>query len=146
MKDGRFKLIGAVHLFLIREGRVLLARRCNTGYEDGRYGVPAGHLDGGEEVRAAAAREAREELGITVAPADLTVAGVMHRRAPGGERVDFFLTAGRWSGEIVNAEPHKCDDLRWCALAALPKGMVPYVRRALDNWRGGVWYDAHGWD
>jgi len=31
----RFKLVSAVHIFLIRDGKVLLLRRFNTGYEDG---------------------------------------------------------------------------------------------------------------
>ena len=144
MTNERFKLIAAVHLFLGRDGRVLLARRCNTRYGDGWYSVIAGHLDGGEEVQAAAIREAREEAGIAIAPADLEVVGVMHRKAA-GERIDFFLAAGRWSGEIANAEPHKCDELGWYGLERLPEKTIPYVRRALDNYRRGVWFDSFGW-
>jgi hypothetical protein len=34
----RFKLVSAVHLFFIRDGKILLLRRFNTGYEDGKYG------------------------------------------------------------------------------------------------------------
>ncbi|MGD8997230.1 MAG: NUDIX hydrolase, partial [Anaerolineae bacterium] len=44
----RFKLVSAVHLFLVRDGQVLLLRRSNTGYEDGNYSVVAGHLNGDE--------------------------------------------------------------------------------------------------
>ncbi len=33
--DERFRLLAAVHLFLLRDGAVLLLRRFNTGYEDG---------------------------------------------------------------------------------------------------------------
>jgi NADH pyrophosphatase NudC (nudix superfamily) len=51
----------AVHLFLLRGEKVLLQRRYQTGYEDGRYSVIAGHLDGGDTVIAAAVREASEE-------------------------------------------------------------------------------------
>ena len=45
----------AVHVFLLRDGAVLLLRRCNTGFEDGKLSVPAGHVEPGESVTQAAA-------------------------------------------------------------------------------------------
>ena len=145
----RFTLPCAVHLFLLRGGEVLLLRRARTGYEDGSYSVVAGHLDSGEEVVAATIREAREEAGIALDLDDLAVVGVMHRRADDGERIDFFLTAARWSGAITNAEPHKCDDLAWFPLDALPANVIPYVRRALDTYHhspASTWFESYGWD
>jgi 8-oxo-dGTP diphosphatase len=144
MSPERFKLVSAVHLFLIREGRVLLLRRFNTGYQDGSYSVVAGHLDGGEPVKQAMIREAREEVGITIAPEDVDVVGVMHRRSE-DERIDWFLAASTWAGEVTNAEPHKCDRLDWFPLDALPGNVIPYVRRAIDNYRRGAWFDSFGW-
>jgi 8-oxo-dGTP pyrophosphatase MutT (NUDIX family) len=141
----RFRLVSAVHLFLARDGLVLLLRRFNTGYEDGNYSVVAGHLDGGEEIRVAAAREALEEVGVTLAPADLRVLGVMHRKAE-DERIDFFLEATRWAGEIVNREPEKCDELRWVETDRLPAHVVPYVQRALEHDRRTMWFDSYGWN
>ena len=47
----RFRVVAAVHLILLRGGRVLLLRRCNAGFEDGKYSLPAGHLDGEEPAR-----------------------------------------------------------------------------------------------
>ena len=141
----RFKAPVAVHLFLVQDGQVLLLRRYNTGYFDGNYSVVAGHLDGGEEVRAAMIREAREEAGIEIAPEDIRVVGVMHRLS-NDERIDFFLTADRWSGEIRNMEPEKCDQLDWFDADTLPENVVPYVRKALANFRAGVWYDSFGFE
>ena len=141
----RFTLVSAVHLILVRDGRVLLARRCNTGYEDGNYSLPAGHLDGGETVPQAAIREAREELLIGARPEDCRVVQVMHRRST-DERIDFFVTLDRWTGEIDNGEPDKCDDLRWAELDRLPHNVVPYIRRALANHRRGIWFDSFGWE
>jgi 8-oxo-dGTP diphosphatase len=138
-------LISAVHLFLIRDNEVLLLRRFNTGYEDGNYSVPAGHLDGGEQVKSAAIREAREECGIEISPEDLEVVGVMHRKSS-DERIDFFVAATRWVGTITNNEPHKCDDLRWFSMDTLPVNIIPYVKHALDNYRKGVWFTEFGWD
>ena len=47
----RFAVVPAAYVFLLREGTVLLLRRHGTGFEDGNYGLPAGHLDG-EALRA----------------------------------------------------------------------------------------------
>jgi 8-oxo-dGTP diphosphatase len=141
----RFRLVSAVHLFLLRNGQMLLLRRYQTGYEDGNYSVVAGHLDGNETVVAAAVREAREEVGIQLAPSDVRVVGVMHRRST-DERIDWFVACERWSAEIRNAEPAKCDELRWVDPEALPRNTIAYVRRAIENYRSGRWFDSFGWE
>ena len=140
----RFTFPSAVHVFLLRGDEVLLARRSNTGYEDGNYSVIAGHLEGGEEVKAAASREVWEEAGVRIAPDDLKVVGVMHRLS-NDERIDFFLAADRWTGELANREPQRCDELAWFGLDRLPQNVIPYVRRALGNYRQGRWFDSYGW-
>jgi 8-oxo-dGTP pyrophosphatase MutT (NUDIX family) len=133
-----------VHLFFLRDGQVLLLRRFNTGYADGQYSVPAGHLDGGETVMAAAAREAAEEIGVQIDAAALRFSSVMHRNE-GEERVDFFVRVPAWRGEPVNAEPGKCDELRWCNVEALPENTIPYIRRAIHNDLSDVRFDEFGW-
>jgi len=141
----RLRFPVTVHLLFIRDSKILIARRRNTGYRDGEYSIPAGHLDGGETVLAAAAREALEEVGVELDASNLEFAGVMHRLED-DERVDFFLRVRSWSGEPFNNEPEKCDDLRWVDLTGLPQNMVPYVRRALANHMQGLPFDEFGWD
>lgn len=145
---GRHAVVAAVHLLLADDaGRLLMLRRFNTGYEDGNWSVPAGHLDGGEPVTAAMAREAREEIGVDLDPAGLTVVHVMHR-APagsGGERVDFFLRARRWTGVPVSREPGKCDRLDWWPAGDLPENTVPYVRAAIEAAVCRVPFSEFGW-
>lgn len=145
MNPSRFTFVSSVHLFLVRDGQVLLLRRFNTGYEDGNYSVPAGHLDGGEHVTQAAIREAREEIGIEIAPEDIEVVGVMHRTSD-DERIDFFVAATRWAGVPRNCEPAKCDQLRWVEIGELPTNVIPYVRRALENVQTGRWFNSFGWN
>jgi 8-oxo-dGTP diphosphatase len=128
----------------VRDRHVLLLRRFNTGYEDGNYSVPAGHLDGNETVIQAAIREAREEVGIELSPAEASMVGTMHRKS-GDERIDSFVVASSWSGEPANCEPDECDDLSWAALDVLPSNPNPYVRRALRNYAKGVWFEEFGW-
>ena len=72
-------------------------------------------------------------------------AGVLHR-LEGDERIDFFVQVKQWAGEPVNAEPHKCDELRWTEVGDLPENTIPYVSRAIENFRSGVVFEEFGWD
>jgi len=140
----RAKFPVTVHLLFFREDQILLLRRFNTGYADGQYSVPAGHLDGGETVIAAAAREAEEETGVRIKLSDLVFSSVLHRN-DGEERVDFFVHVLDWQGEPVNTEPEKCDELRWVNVDELPDNIIPYIKRAIQNHRGGITFDEFGW-
>lgn len=133
-----------VHLFFLRENQILLLRRFNTGYADGQYSVPAGHLDGDETVVAAAVREAEEEVGVRLEAEEIRYSSVIHR-LDGDERVDFFVLVNKWEGEPFNAEPEKCDELLWSDLNNLPRNTIPYVKRALQNHLNGVRFDEFGW-
>jgi 8-oxo-dGTP diphosphatase len=142
----RAKFPVTVHLLFFRDNQILLSRRFNTGYADGQYSVPAGHLDGGETVMDAAAREAEEEVGVKLEQSHMTFSTVMHRMEGNSEdeRVDFFVHVQQWQGEPFNAEPDKCDDLRWVDIHQLPVNMVPYVKQALKNHLTGIPFDESG--
>ena len=134
----------AVHLLLVKDDRVLLLRRFNTGYEDGSYSVIAGHIDGGEDLKTAMIREAREEAGIEISRSNLEVVGVIHFKG-NIEYIHFFLEASDWAGEVTNMEPDKCDDLRWFGIRELPDNTIPYVRRGIENYCDGTWFGSVGW-
>lgn len=146
MTQERFKLIPSVYLVLIRDGQILLSRRFQTGYEDGKYSMVAGHADGGETMREALRREVSEETGIAVHPDNMSHALTMHRWCGDHERVDFFFTAAKWEGEICNKEPDKCDDIRWISVDTLPDNTVPYIRHAIECVTKGVRYCEFGWN
>jgi len=123
MASERYKFISAVHLILIKDGKVLLLRRFNTGYEDGNYSVPAGHIDQGERARTTMVREAKEETGIDISEDILEIIHVMHRMGDDQERIDFFMSAKEWTGEPRICEVDKCDELTWYELNKLPKNI-----------------------
>lgn len=143
MSKERFKQIGTTHLFLFKDGKILMSKRANTGWGDGKYSVVAGHIEENETAKEAIIREAKEEAGIDIS--ELEVAHVMHRHE-GDYRIDFFFTAKEWKSEPVNMEPEKCDDLSWFSLDELPENMLPYVKKALDCFLDKKFYSEHGWN
>jgi len=140
------KLPVAVHLFILRDNHILLQRRFQTGYEDGKYGVVAGHINGNEQILDAMLREAKEEAGITLDFNKTRVVQVMHRKKPDEERIDYFLHCTSWSGEIQNMEPNKCDDLSWFPLEKLPENTIGYVAHAINCFLRGEQFTSFGWD
>lgn len=141
----RFKLFVAVYLILIENGKILLLRRYNTGYEDGNYSVVAGHIDGDESVITAMKREALEEAGIHIKESDLEIVHVMHRKTPERESIDYFLTCKKYTGQIQNMEPDKCDELSFYDLNNLPQNIIPYVRKAIEYYQNGESFSVYGW-
>lgn len=140
--------IPASYLVLIRNNKILLLRRFNTGYEDGNYSLIAGHVESGESFTQCIIREAKEEAGITLKPEDLDVVHVMHRNsglAENNERIDIFFKASDWEGKIQNKEPHKCEDLSWFSLQDLPANIIPYIKKSIENILDKKYYCEHGW-
>jgi 8-oxo-dGTP diphosphatase len=146
MNLDRFSLRSAVYAMLIKDGHILLLRRFNTGWMDGWYSLPAGHLDGGETVTSATVREAREETGVEVLQKDLEIVHVMHRKTTNREYIDFFLTASTWQGTPRVAEPDKSDDLQWFPIDSLPENTVESVRHAIECHQIGVNFSEFGWN
>ena len=92
----------AVGVAVFRDDRLLLVRRVMEPGR-GRWTVPGGYLDIGEDPRAAAAREVAEEAAILVEVGE--VLDVFTNPAEEGSTV-FVLYAGRW----VSGEPTAGDD------------------------------------
>jgi 8-oxo-dGTP diphosphatase len=142
----RWTVIPAVYLILEKDSKILLMRRHNTGYQDGNYSLPAGHLDGGEPATLALTREAKEEIGIDLDVSELELLHTMHRIAEEGnhERLDLYFRAKKWQGEPTNMEPHKCDELRWVSRTDLPENVIPVVAQALACIRTNQPYSDFG--
>lgn len=141
----RHQVTGDVHLLLLdADGCVLFGRRQHTGFEDGAYHLPAGHLEAGESVIQALIRETKEEVGVTITPGQVEFAHVMHNASSGG-RVAFFFNVRQWEGVPENREPEKCSELGWFPLDALPGHLIGYCRAALDHIAAGETFSVYGW-
>jgi 8-oxo-dGTP diphosphatase len=144
--SSRFQINLAVYLIFRQGKNILLLKRVNTGYADGKYSLVAGHVDAGESFVSAAIREAQEEAGIVVEPSDLRLALTLHRqREDGLVYINCFFEVGDYSGEIKNNEPGKCDDLSWFDQDNLPESTLDYVRFALEKIAKGENFATWGW-
>lgn len=110
--------VGAAVLVRDEEGRVLLVRRGPRATQAGRWCVPCGFVDYGEDVREAAARELAEETGLQAEVGDVVfVASNFHDPAK--------LSVGIWfEGRIVGGALRAgddADDVGWFSLDELPE-------------------------
>ena len=144
MTTDRFTLRAATYLLLIKDNKLLLQRRFNTGWEDGKYSLIAGHLDGKEQITHTMARETLEEAGIIVKPNDLHVVHTMHRNS-NQEYIDFFLVADAWEGTPEIKELDKADKMEWFPLDNLPENTLPHVKHAINCYSKKETFSEFNW-
>ncbi|GLW74704.1 hypothetical protein Kpho02_70010 [Kitasatospora phosalacinea] len=112
--------------------------------------IPGGKVDPGEEIHTAAARELREETGLVVAPADLSLVHTIQVKEGWDGRGGFMLfvfAAGEFTGELVNTEPTKHLEVRWAPVGELPGPMFPTSKTALEAYlAGGPAFSTYGFD
>ena len=100
-----------------RGEQVLLVKRGNAPRK-GEWGLPGGAQDLGETVHETAAREVREETGLTVRPGQvITVVDSVSRDARG--TVEYHYTLVEIAAEYVDGEAVALDDVdavRWAGL------------------------------
>lgn len=142
MNTNRDRAVMAAYIILRRGGKILLGRRLNTGYEDGNYQMPAGHVDPGESPIDCVVREAKEEVGVDIKRENIKLvhSGYRYKVQEQEDRVDYYFEATVWEGEPQNMEPDKCDDLQWFDADAPPPNMVPHVAEAMAATRNGEIY------
>jgi len=133
MSKDRFTLPAAVFLVLLKDQKVLLMRRAKTGWHDGDFDFVAGHIDGNESLKTALAREAREEIGISILADDIMFAHLIHGLFEDGkEYFNVFFKVSKWLGEPCIMEPDKCDMIEWFDLDNLPPNVTESTRRGLE--------------
>lgn len=142
----RHTLSVAVHLLLIDDNKVLLGRRYNTGYMDGYFAPPAGHLEDYETAKEATSREGLEEIGVYVNNESLNMVHTLHMKSTPQNYVYLFFTANKWEGVPTILEPHRCDSLAWYDLDNLPENIMPVMNLALRNIKNNVQFSEYGWE
>ncbi len=111
----RVRLVRVVAALLVREERVLIARRVGPPAWAGWWEFPGGKVEAGEADAAAIERECEEELGVRVRAGSALVT-VFHDEA------DRRIAISVYRARLVDGEPVAMahDALAWVPIAALP--------------------------
>lgn len=120
------------------EKEVLLSLRKNTGYRDGEYELPGGHVDKGEDLIQAMIREAKEELLIDIKEEDLKIVHILHHYT--GDRVNFILMTDKYEGTPSIGEPEKCEKLEWFNIDNLPNNLMTKIKKSIEEINSNIFY------
>lgn len=143
--EERYKSMIVVDLMLIRKNEktgkkeVLLALRKNTGYNDGEYELPGGHVDEDEDLMNAMIREANEELKIKLKLEDLHIEHILHHYK--GNRLKFIISSEKYEGNLEIGEPEKCEKLEWFNIEELPENLDKRTKKAIKEIENNIFYD-----
>ena len=118
--------------------KILLSKRKNTGYKDGEYELPGGHLEENEDLYEAMIREAKEELGISLNRQDLKIVHIMHHYR--GKRMNFILEIEKSNLEPRIMEVDKCEELKWVEINNLPENTMEKVKIIISYIEKGELY------
>ncbi|MDX1597132.1 MAG: Nudix family hydrolase [Marinobacter sp.] len=113
---------------IIREGRVLIARRPDHVHQGGLLEFPGGKVEPGETVQQALVREIQEETGLQVPVASLSpVIGIRH------DYVDkrVFLDVWRTDAAIGEAEGREGQPVQWQRVGELRDEEFPAANRPI---------------
>lgn len=138
------KALSAIFPFIFKSDgaktKILLHRRQNTGYQDGKWDISgSGHVDGGETAKSAVIRECREELGIDVKIEDLTFTHLSHRFS---NRIyyDIYFVVNNYKGTPSIMEPDKCSELKWFDIDNLPEDIIECRKAAIQDYKNKNYY------
>lgn len=143
MEERYLSRIG-VDIFLERKNEVsgrkqiLMLKRAGTGYCDGYFDLPGGHLEANEDIFDGMIREAKEEIGITIKREDMEILHIYHRYK--GGMLKFVFKTDKYNGIPINNEPDKCEKIEWIDFENLPENIVHSIKIELDNIKNGIYY------
>ena len=123
----------AIHMIITKDNKILVQKRKGSKLWPGYYALPAGHIDEGENQYEAMVREAKEELGVIMDPADIINSYVVLRRNYfdiDGKKlenyIDYYFEINNYIGEAKIMEEDKCDELIWVDPNNLPEPFINY--------------------
>jgi 8-oxo-dGTP diphosphatase len=110
-----------VQCFVLSDSRILLGLR-SSGFGKGTWGLPGGHLEQGESILAAAARELREETGLVAHK--MRIAAIGDPLPENNYHLQIGVLVEEWSGNPSTTAPNELGELCFFPLSDLPRDVL----------------------
>ncbi len=111
--------------------QVLLGLRKNTEHFSDHWSLPIGHVELGESDRQAIKRELQEELAIQAL--DIVELFVKTNLEKSIYHQVFWVK--QWQGDVKNAEPHLCQQIKWFDNDHLPTPITSITAEIIADFR-----------
>ena len=118
---------------------ILLMKRQNTGFNDGEYELPGGHLEKNEDLYDAMIREIKEELLVDLKRDEIKLIYLMHHYT--GNRLNFIFEVDGRNIDPKIGEPNKCSELLWVDINELPNKTMNKVKTIINDINNNITYN-----
>jgi 8-oxo-dGTP diphosphatase len=119
-------------VFIVRDGLLLMQKRAGM-HGIGTWCIPGGHIEFGEAPEQTVIREAKEEVGVSIATARIVAItnDVFHES--GKHYVTLWLLADGIGDEEPVPQPGEASEVGWFPLDALPSPLFPPLENLLNG-------------
>ncbi len=116
-----FPKVGLGIIIRNEDGKILVGKR--KGSHAQKYSIPGGHLEVGETFEVCATREIKEETNLDIRdPKVIAVTNNLETyRAEGKHYIAVILLVTKFSGDLKNTEPDRCEGWSWIDPKKLPE-------------------------
>ena len=118
-----YKIVPAVNVLIVKNNKVLLSRRQNKSWGNGKLVLPGGHVEENETPTTSMVREIKEELGVNINKNHLEFLCTAVRYRTQEKTVAQIFTIN-YDYNYYNNEPYQCSELVWSSILKLPKDII----------------------
>lgn len=129
-----------IGVIIQKEDQILIGKR--KGSHAPFYSIPGGHLELGESFEDAAIREIKEETNLEIIKPK--VISIVNDLVTFGQEnkhyISIILYANKFTGELTNLEPDKCENLFWINPNELPYPHFEASKQAITCFLNNKFY------
>ena len=129
------------------KGQILMQKRSAQKHKNpNKWSKTGGHVDAGETVEHAIAREVKEEVGIEIKKENLKFLTVMFQKSE-KKYINFWFTCDEFKGEPKNCEQDKCEKIGWYDIEKLPENIAQKENKIINDYKNNktLLLDEYGW-